>query len=83
MMRDYDISMREAIEWDFDGFMPYPRKNIILTPEEEIDFYLHMNHVPTKVSKFFAGVALGTSPNYGLENEKPVEQKDTRSSGQA
>lgn len=83
MMRDYDISMREAIEWDFDGFMPYPRKNVILTPEEEIDFYLHMNHVPSRASGFFAGVALGTAPNYGLENEKPVEQKDARSSGQA
>ena len=76
MMRDYDISMKEAIEWDFDGFMPCPQRGVILTPEEEIEFYLFINYIPEKALKFFQGIVLGYTPDYELINEKPVEKEN-------
>lgn len=83
MMRDYDLTMQDAIAWDMDGFMPYPKKGVILTEEEEIDFYLHMNYVPDNSRVFFQGVALGAF-DYTLEDEEEkAEQKDTGSSSEA
>ncbi len=83
MMRDYDLTMQDAISWDMDGFMPYPTKGMILTEEEEIDFYLHVNYVPAHSRVFFKGVALGAF-DYTLENEEEeTEQKDAGSSSEA
>ncbi len=80
MMNDYDISLKEAIEWDMLGFMPYPSKTTILTPEEEVDYYLHMNYVPEESRIFFSGVALGYFPDYGLTDvEEKTKQKDAGS----
>jgi hypothetical protein len=80
MMYDYDISLRNAILWDFDGFMPYPKKNVILSTEEELDFYLYTNYVPDGGRTFFTGVALGYFPDYGLTDlEEETEQKDAGS----
>jgi len=80
MMNDYDISLKQAIEWDMLGFMPYPSKKIILTPEEEVDYYLHLNYVPEESRIFFGGVALGYFPDYGLTDEEAkTKQKDAGS----
>lgn len=80
MMNDHDISLREAIEWDMLGFMPYePKSKIILTPEEEVDYYLHTNYISDENRVFFSGVALGYFPDYGLTDEEETEQKDTGS----
>jgi len=84
MMYDYDISLKQAVLWDFDGFMPYPKKNMILTPEEELDFYLYMNYIPDGGRMFFAGVALGYFPDYGLTDlEEEIKQKGDGSTGPA
>lgn len=79
MMNDYDISLKQAIEWDMLGFMPYPSKKVILTPEEEVDYYLHLNYIPEDSRIFFGGVALGYFPDYGLTDEKEAKQKDAGS----
>jgi hypothetical protein len=76
MMRDYNISMKEAIEWDFDGFMPCPQRGVILTPEEEIEFYLFINYIPKKDSRIFQGIALGYMPDYELINEETAKQEN-------
>lgn len=82
MMRDYDLTMQDAISWDMDGFMPYPARGMILTEEEEIDFYLHINYVPASSRVFFKGVALGAY-DYTLEEQKDeTEQKDAGSSSE-
>jgi hypothetical protein len=78
MMRDYDLTMQDAILWDMDGFMPYLSRGIILTEEEEIDFYLYMNYVPDASRVFFQGVALGIY-DYTLEDEeKEADQENDR-----
>ena len=83
MMRDYDLTMQDAIAWDMDGFMPYTRKNVILNEEEEIDYYLHMNYVPEHARVFFKGVAFGAF-DYTLEDEEEkAKQKDDGSSSKA
>lgn len=80
MMADYDISLRQSILWDFDGFMPYPRKDVILSPEEEMDYYLYMNYLKDGDRTFFAGVALGYFPDYGLiDLEEETKQKNAGS----
>ena len=80
MMRDYKLSMQDAINWDMDGFMPYPSRGMILTDEEEIDFYLHINYIPADSRTFFTGVALGFY-DYTLEDkEEETNQEDDRSS---
>lgn len=78
MMSDYTISLKEAIQWDSCGFMPYMKKGVILTPEQELDHYLRVNYVPADSRYFFIGVALGHIPDYGLtdEDEEEIEQKD-------
>ncbi len=82
MMRDYSISMKEAIEWDFDGFMPCPQRGVILTPEEEIEFYLFINYIPEKDLRIFQGIALGYMPDYELINEETTEQENKGSATQ-
>lgn len=78
MMSDYDISLKEAIQWDVCGFMPPAKKGVILTQEQELDYYLRVNYVPDDSRYFFIGVALGHIPDYGLtdEDEEEIEQKD-------
>jgi hypothetical protein len=83
MMCDYNISLKEAISWDMDGYMPYPNKGIMLSPEEEVDFYLYVNYVPEGPRIFFAGVALGQFPDYTIGDEEETEQKDAGSSSKA
>ena len=79
MMRDYNLTMQDAINWDMDGFMPYPSRGMILTDEEEIDFYLHLNYIPADSRTFFTGVALGFY-DYTLEDkEEETDQEDDRS----
>ena len=83
MMNDYEISLRTAILWDFEGFMPYVSKGMMLSEEDEIDFYLHCNYIPQDSRIFFTGVALGYFPDYGFDNEEETEQKDAGSSSTA
>lgn len=83
MMRDYDVTMQDAVLWDMCGFMPYPSKGMILSFEEEIDYYLHMNYIPADSRVFFSGVALGLYDYNLVENEEEAEQEDDRSTGQA
>jgi hypothetical protein len=79
MMRDYKLTMQDAIIWDMDGFMPYPSRGMIMTEEEEVDFYLHINYIPADSRVFFQGVALGAY-DYTLEvEEDEAEQKDAGS----
>lgn len=83
MMADYGITLQEAIQWDYDGFMPFPYETI-LSPEEEFDYYLHVNYVPDENRKMFIDMALGKIPTYGLRRAKTeTEQKDAGSSRQA
>jgi hypothetical protein len=79
MMRDYDLTMQDAINWDMDGFMPYPSRGMILTDEEEIDFYLHVNYVPESSRFFFTGVALGLYDYTLKDKEEEAKQEDDRS----
>ncbi len=79
MMNDYEISLKQAILWDLDGFMPYPSKGMILTAEEEIDYYLYMNYIPDDSRVFFSGVALGYFPDYGLHEIEETDQKNAGS----
>lgn len=83
MMRDYDLTMQDAIAWDMYGFMPYPTKGMILTEEEEIDYYLHMNYIPAHSRVFFQGVALGAFDYTLKDEEEKTEQKDAGSSSEA
>ncbi len=81
MMHDYDISLATALYWDMDGFMPYPNKGLLLTEDEEVDYYLSMNYLPESSKIFFSGVMSGKYPDYGLTDEKAeTEQKDAGSS---
>jgi hypothetical protein len=82
MMADYGITLQEAIQWDYDGFMPFPYE-LILSPEEEYDYYLHVNYLPDEDRKMFIDMALGKIPTYGLRRDKKKsEQKDAGSTGQ-
>lgn len=82
MMRDYNLTMQDAINWDMDGFMPYPSRKMILSDAETIDFYLHMNYIPEDSRTFFTGVALGFY-DYTLEDEEEeTDQKDVGSPSQ-
>lgn len=83
MMRDYDVTMQDAILWDMCGFMPFASKGMILSFEEEIDYYLHMNHIPSDSRTFFSGVALGLYDYNLVEDEKEAEQEDDRSADPA
>lgn len=83
MMRDYTITMQEAILWDMDGFMPSSSRGVILTDEEDIDFYLHVNYIPADSRFFFKGVALGFFDYTLEEQEEKTEQKDSGSSSEA
>lgn len=83
MMNDYDISLKQAIEWDMAGYMPYPVRGVILPLEEEVDYYLHINCISEESRIFFGGVVLGYFPDYGLTDEEETEQKDAGSSSPA
>lgn len=82
MMADYSITLQEAIQWDYDGFMPFPLE-MIMSPEEEYDYYLHINYLPGENRKMFIDMALGKIPTYGLRRVKTeTEQKDAGSTSQ-
>ncbi len=84
MMRDYEISLAQALSWDMDGFMPFPQHGMLLTDEEDIEYYLHVNYLPESSRVFFSGVMQGKIPDYGLTNEEEdAEQKDAGSSSTA
>lgn len=80
MMHDHGITLKTAILWDFDGFMPNPTLGTILTPEEELDYYLYINYLPDEKRMFFTGVALGYLPDYGIGDAEKSKQKDAGSS---
>jgi hypothetical protein len=83
MMADYSSTLQEAIQWDYDGFMPFPYE-MILSPEEEYDYYLHCNYLPDDNRKMFVDMALGKIPTYGLRRDKTqTKQKDAGSTDQA
>ena len=83
MMRDYSISLSQALSWDMDGFMPFPHRGMLLTDEEDVEYYLHVNYLPGSSRVFFSGVMLGKYPDYGFDNEEETEQKDAGSSSTA
>jgi len=83
MMRDYDLTMQDTISWDMLGFMPFPQRSMLLSEEEEIEYYLHVNYIPADSRTFFKGVALGAY-DYTLEDEEDeTQQKDAGSSSEA
>lgn len=82
MMRDYDLTMQDAINWDMDGFMPYPSRGMILTDEEEVDFYLHTNYIPADSRSFFMGVAFGAFDYTLKDEEEKDKQKNAGSSSE-
>lgn len=83
IMRDYNLTMQDAISWDMNGFMPFPHKGMLLSEEEEIEYYLHVNYIPADSRVFFKGVALGAYDYTLKEQEDENEQKDTGSSSEA
>lgn len=77
MMNDYGISLAQAIAWDVEGFPPlYPGK-IILTVEDELKYYYHVNRIPESDHQFFTDILTGREKDYGLTKTK---QKDDGSS---
>ena len=83
MMRDYEISLSQALNWDMEGFMPFPQRGILLTGEEDVEYYLHVNYLPESSRAFFSGVMLGKIPDYGFTDEEETKQKDAGSSSEA
>lgn len=80
MMNDYDISLKTALEWDMLGYMPYPKKGVMPSYEEEIDFYFEVNYLPQGSRVFFSGILLDYFPDYELtDEEEKTEQKDAGS----
>lgn len=73
MMNDYGITLRTAIEWDMLGFMPYESKRIMLTPEEEVEYYLYMNYIPESSRIFFTAIAMGELPDYVLTEDDKMK----------
>lgn len=63
MMRDYNISLKEAVTWDMEGFDSYDTKNI-----RHISHYLVVNGLTEYDDRlFYLKVMNGEIPNIGLK----------------
>ena len=68
MMKDYQISMRQALEWDFEGF-----ENILQQSWEEnmlehdFKYYLWQNGIRDDYWPFYADIFMGRANDMGLK----------------
>jgi hypothetical protein len=71
MMKEYDVSMAKALQWDFEGFGYDVRQCLMENSlEEDFMFYLWQNNVfGSKEGELFLNVFLGRAEDMIIKRE--------------
>lgn len=73
MMKDYDLSMKDAILWDMDGFMEAPSAND-MDFLYELDFYFWSNGLKLEDTVLYHDVVTGKDTDYVLSTLKITDE---------
>lgn len=73
MMKDYDLSMKDAILWDMDGFMEAPGAND-MDFLYELDFYFWSNGLKLEDTVLYHDVVTGKDTDYVLSTLKITDE---------
>lgn len=66
MMRDYSLTLGEAIEWDMEGFHTAPGANE-MDFEYELDYYFWSNGLDYSKSRFYSDIVDGRISDIELQ----------------